>query len=189
MKVPEILLQRGPVMTVILFVFVIGIVISDIYFYLTLSRNGTPPPPPDVVTESVSTSTPIDSAQIDAEKTVPKGFPSEIPIEEGAKLEESYDLNYDGQRQLTIVFPSTKTVKENYALYEDFLLTKGWNISNKYTGKGVSALYGTKGDIDLSHDINITIIESVVGTSTKSQVSVSVLEIQPIIEEYVNENI
>src|SRR3989344_716995 len=99
---------------------------------------------------------------------VPADFPADIPIEDGTQAEQSYSLNYAGQKQLTIVFASVKTVKENYALYADFLAKQGWNVSNKYESPKLSSLYGMKE----SNDINVTIGEQKSDASLKSQVSI-----------------
>ena len=103
---------------------------------------------------------------------IPTDFPTDIPVEQGIAVEQSYSLNYVGQKQLTIVFISSKTVEENYALYADFLKNKNWNISNKYESIKVSSLYGTKE----SNDINVTISDNTSNPSAKSQVSISVLK-------------
>ena len=68
------------------------------------------------VEQPIAEQTPI--AQEEVQKTdfgseLPSDFPTDIPTEEGVEVEQSYSLNYEGQKQLTIVFPSTKTVK-NY---------------------------------------------------------------------------
>lgn len=103
--------------------------------------------------------------------STPTDFPIDIPTEKGAKIEQSYSLNYSGQKQLTIVFPSTKTVKENYTLYADFLKKQKWIVSNKYESEKLSSLYGTKE----SNDINVTLSENTT-VGLKSQVSISVLK-------------
>lgn len=103
---------------------------------------------------------------------IPTDFPTDIPIEKGVKVEQSYSLNYVGQKQLTIVFLSTKTVKENYAIYADFLKKQNWSISNKYESTKISSLYSIKD----SNEINITISNNTSAASTKSQVSISVLK-------------
>lgn len=104
--------------------------------------------------------------------SVPTDFPTDIPIENGAKVEQSYSLNYVGQKQLTIVILSVKTVNENYSLYADFLKLNGWNVSNKYESPKLSSLYGTKEN----NDINVTISENSSASSVKSQVSISILK-------------
>jgi hypothetical protein len=104
--------------------------------------------------------------------SVPTDFPTDIPIEKGAKFQQSYSLNYDSQKQLSIVFLSAKTVKENYSLYSDFLKKQNWNVLNTHDDPAVSSLYGTKEN----NDINVTISNNTSNASTKSQVSVSVLQ-------------
>ncbi|MGB2580443.1 MAG: hypothetical protein WBC83_02005 [Minisyncoccia bacterium] len=127
------------------------------------------------VTQPLAEQTPI--AQEEQQKTdfgseIPTDFPTDILIEEGAEVEQSYSLNYAGQNQLTIVFPSTKTIKENYATYEGFLKNQQWDISNTYKTEKLSSLYGTKG----SNEINVTITSDTSATSIKSQVSISILK-------------
>ncbi len=104
--------------------------------------------------------------------TTPEDFPSNIPIEKDTKVEQSYSLNYAGQKQLTIVFQSNKTVEENYRIYTEFFKKQNWSISNKYENPQVSSLYGVKEN----NDINVTISEIVSDISVKSQVSISVLK-------------
>ena len=104
--------------------------------------------------------------------SAPTDFPTDIPIEKGAQVQQSYSLNYAGQKQLTMVFLSSKTVKENYSLYAGFLKTQGWNVSNTYQNSALSSLYGTKGNTA----INITISENTMSAPAKSQVSISVLK-------------
>lgn len=102
--------------------------------------------------------------------TIAPDFPTNIPIEKGAVVNQSYSLDYAGQKQLTIVFPSTKTIAANYVLYTAFLKTDGWTVSNTYESANLSSLYASKG----TNDINVTISE---GTApAKSQVSISVLK-------------
>lgn len=106
-------------------------------------------------------------------KNIPADFPTDIPIEKGVKVEQSYGLNYAGQKQLTIVFPSDKTVKENYILYFSFLEKQNWTISNKYESSKVASLYGVKE----GNDINVTISESALTDNTsKSNISISILK-------------
>lgn len=123
-----------------------------------------------VVVQKVATTT--EPKKTDFGINMPTDFPTDIPVEKGVKFEQSYRLNYVGQKQLTIVFLSTKTVKENYSLYTDFLKKQNWNIVNKYESAKVSSLYGTKG----SNDINVTISNSTFVPSVKSQVSISILK-------------
>lgn len=129
-------------------------------------RKLSPQPVPPVV------QTPQEPQKTDFRTKLPADFPADIPIEKGVKVEQSYSLNYAGQKQLTFVFQSTKTVKENYILYADFLKKQNWNVLSKYESPKISSLYDTKEN----SDINITISESAVTSSVKSQVSISILK-------------
>jgi hypothetical protein len=103
---------------------------------------------------------------------LPTDFIKEIPIEDGAKVQQSYGLDYETQKQLSIVFLSSKTVKENYVIYSDFFKKQNWNISNKYESDKLSSLYITKEN----NNINVTITENTLNSSVKSQVSISILK-------------
>lgn len=106
----------------------------------------------------------------------PVDFPTNIPVEKGIKFQQSYSLDYPGQKQLTIVFWSVKTAKENYSLYSDFLKKQNWSILNiyqdAYTNPKRTSLYGTKEN----NDINVTINSNSSSIPMKSQVSISILK-------------
>ncbi len=99
-------------------------------------------------------------------------FPTDIPLEAGAQISQSYSVNYAEQKQLTLVFLSTKTIQENYTLYAEFLKQQNWNVSNQYESETLSSLYGTKDQ----YSINITMSADTSASSTQSQVSISVLK-------------
>ena len=106
-------------------------------------------------------------------QAVPPNFPTDIPIEAGAQVEQSYGLNEQtGSEQLTIVFVSGKSVKENYDLYLSFLKDGEWDVLNTHEDPALSALYGTKEQ----YDINVTISEYSSSGIVASQVSISVLK-------------
>ena len=99
-------------------------------------------------------------------------FPTDIPLEAGAQISQSYSLDYTGQRQLTIVFTSTQTVQENYALYADFLKQHDWTLVNQHESETLSFLYATKEQ----NAINVTLSADVSASPDQSQVSISVLK-------------
>lgn len=134
-----------------------------------VSQKGDQVSPSPTDQTATATTTP---QKTDFGTSMPPDFPTDIPIESGVQMEQSYSINSSGQKQLTIVFLSDKTVKENYSLYADFLKKQNWNISNTYESLKVSSLYGTKGN----NDMNVTISENTSTTSIKSQVSISVLK-------------
>ncbi len=126
-------------------------------------------PVTSIITPEASTNP--EPVKTDFENENPTDFPTNIPVEQGVKVNQSYSLDYAGQKQLSIVFPSVKTIKQNYTLYADFLNKDGWVVVNKYESATVSSMYGAKGN----NDINITINEGASVTPAKSQVSISVL--------------
>jgi len=146
-------------------------------YYFQQKNNAVVLAPQEVISNQNIEQTSAESQTREPEKTdfdtsVPTDFPTDIPLENGAKVEQSYGLNYVGQKQLTMVFLSTKTVKENYSLYADFLKKQNRNVLNTYDSLAVSSLYSTKE----TNDINITISENTSSASIKSQVSISVLK-------------
>jgi len=122
--------------------------------------------------EQVMFSQQEEPALTDFGTTTPSDFPADIPLEKGAKIEQSFSFNSETQKQSTIVFLSSKTVKENYAFYTDFFQKQGLTIptTNTYESAGISAFYVTRD----ATDISITV--SQVPTTTLSQVSISVLK-------------
>jgi len=84
---------------------------------------------------------------------VPNSFPSDIPIERGAKILDTYSATpADASRiQVTRVFESSKTVTENVALYKAFLSdsSRGWSIMSEAAGaagSGQRFILAKKGD-------------------------------------------
>ena len=104
-------------------------------------------------------------------QSVPDGFPANIPLMKEPIFFQSYMLDYKDQKQLSVVFASPKSVKENYLFYQDFLKQDRWNVSNQLDTVRLGSLYGSKE----KNDINITISESKTSTM-KSQISISVLK-------------
>lgn len=102
--------------------------------------------------------------------SVPSDFPASIPVEAGAKIEQSYGLDYADKRQFTLTFFSTKTVSENYSVYSDFLRAGPWTVSNSLVDPKLSFLYGIKENGDI---INIVIGDRSIGPSMGSEVTIS----------------
>ena len=148
---------------------IVGIIAIAILVTFVLYKQYGTQAPATVMEQKVATSTEPKKTEFDANE--PVDFPTDIPVEKGIKFEQSYSLDYKGQKQLTIVFLSAKTIKENFTLYSNFLKKQNWNLSKEYEGTEVSSLYGTKE----SNDINVTISGSTTDGS-KSQVSISILK-------------
>src|SRR3990167_221186 len=111
-------------------------------------------------------------AKTDFGNKIPPDFIQEIPIEKKAKIEQSYSFDYSGQKQLTIVFESEKTIEQNRKIYSDFLANNQWSVVNNYFDKKIASLYGLKEN----KEINVTI--SFDELAKKTNVSISILEKQ-----------
>lgn len=75
---------------------------------------------------------------------LPPGFPKVVPIESGVTLSQSYTKEYQNQLQMSVLFPSQKSVSENYLLYKSFLLKDGWTLSQSVDGPKRYYLYAKK---------------------------------------------
>lgn len=103
------------------------------------------------------------------ENSIPLEFSQEVTLPKGISLEQGYVLQYPTQKQITVVFASTKSMQENYLYYSGFLTKENWDMFNNYQGDTVSSLYANKGNVD----INITVSKTI-ATSTKASVSISI---------------
>ena len=102
--------------------------------------------------------------------TASTDLPADLPVENSAGFEQNYHLQYLKAKQGTVVFRSTKTMKENYALYLDYLKTHDWSVVNTYQGDTVSSLYAATS----TKTMNITISTDTTKGAAGSQVSVSI---------------
>lgn len=72
--------------------------------------------------------------------TIP-GWPAEIPMEKDAPILRNYQSAPPGAegRQITRMFRSAKTAKENYKIYDDFFKANGWTeVSQNQSGDAAS---------------------------------------------------
>lgn len=82
---------------------------------------------------------------------IPSGFPSDIPIENEARLEQSYSKDYqEAGKQLTVVFASKKSVAENQNIYTDYLINNQWAIHSNSADEKLVSFYAQKDDMDLN---------------------------------------
>lgn len=151
------------------FIAICGISIS-IFYYLNNKKSAPIKQElTTIATLSTTTTGVFIPKKIEFGTSTPDGFPTNIPIEKGATFSQSYSLDYQVQKQLTIAFPSTKTIKENISLYSDYLTKQNWNISNIYASTTLASLYATKE----GGNLNVTLSNITIGTSTKLLVSIS----------------
>lgn len=153
-------------------VFLVAIFLGGAFWYLYGMYSG-----PDVIQVA-----PVSDQQVEnvskptveeVSQELPSGFPTDIPIEAGAVFNQNYTADAEGQQQMTIVFPSKVSIKDNHVLYAAYLKEKGWTVTNSYESENLSSLYALRED----NEVNVTV--SAVETSTdemQSQVSISVLK-------------
>lgn len=134
---------------------------------------------------SQSPQPPVNYTKRDFQKDIPSTFLDTVPLPDGVSFAQSYELSYasSSAQQATVVFSSSKSVIENYTLYEKFLEENEWWLPayNKRAGVELSSLYANKYDEGkgLTYAINIVVSKADprVGTSTSntsSEVSISI---------------
>jgi hypothetical protein len=166
-KIKAIITTVRPVYVVLVVIFCV--VAFFLYFFISRyfqQNKGT------VVEKSVTATSTLSISPSKKEHlpSLPPSFPSTIPVEKNLTLSQSYELNYEKQKQSTVVFISSKTVAQNYTLYLSTLKQQGWVIAKEYSKPNVSFIYARKdGD-----EINVTVSE---GVSSGSEVSISILKL------------
>lgn len=80
-----------------------------------------------------------------AQDKLPEKFPATLPIEEGAKITQNYNATAnDGRYQATRAFETSKTLAENYTLYNNWLKSNGYTISSTVDEDVYKMVSGTK---------------------------------------------
>lgn len=104
---------------------------------------------------------------------LPQNFPKSLPLYGQEKIQESYEADYAGAaagqaaRQVSVVFFSDKSMKDNYDYYTKWSADNGWQIANKTETETLKFIYLKKG----GEDVNITIMPA--AAKTKAKVSLS----------------
>lgn len=87
------------------------------------------------------------------ENGVVSDFPTEIPIEEGAEISESYSINYvnDDKNLPVVSYMSNLTFQENLDKFGAYMKDNGWTILHEAeANKNVTFYYGKRGEEDLN---------------------------------------
>ncbi len=88
---------------------------------------------------------------------IPVKFPTDIPIEAGAKITQNYNATApDGRFQATRVFETKATLADNLTLYKAYLVKAGYKIQSMIDQPTLKMVYGTKdnGNLQVSIDEN-----------------------------------
>lgn len=111
--------------------------------------------------------------EIEPQKTeygtvAPQDFPQDFLSEVNTPLEQSYVLEYPGQRQSTIVFVSEKSITDIQKIYTDYFVNNQWVIMNNSVDIDSVAFYAKKG----TDEINLVVSRR----DAVTQVSMSVVK-------------
>lgn len=98
----------------------------------------------------------VNKANIDFSK-LPDRFPTDIPIESGAKITQNYNARTpEGKFQATRTFVTEKSLTENIEFYTDFLNKDGWKTNLSVDQVNFKMISGSKEreKINISADEN-----------------------------------
>lgn len=80
----------------------------------------------------------------------PEKFPTDVPIESGARITQNYNASTtDGRFQATKEFQTNKTLAENLTIYRSYLESNGWEIRSTVDQENYKMIFGVKGNADL----------------------------------------
>ncbi len=80
---------------------------------------------------------------VDAEQ-LPKNFPADIPIEEGASVVQNFNVDDKGYQQATRSFETQVSLDKNLALYKKYLTANGYKITVTIDQPTYKMVSGTK---------------------------------------------
>lgn len=90
-----------------------------------------------------------------SQNQMPRGMPSNLPVEAGAKiLENSNSTTSNNALQATRVFESKKTLTDNFAIYEKFLKDNNWTIVTRVNDANNKVLSGRNGQSTLQFSMD-----------------------------------
>lgn len=123
----------------IVIILVLAVLIAAGAFYLlkTTRENN--------VRETALEASLVQKTDVDFSKA-PEKFPSDVPIESGARLTQNYNATTpDGKLQATRSFETTQSLDANLVKYTDFLKSNGWDIQATTNDPTYKMVYGVKG--------------------------------------------
>jgi len=110
-----------------------------------------------------------------AKKDYPKGFPANIPVEEGAEVVYNYNAtnSQDNKTEGTRVYVSKLSLEENLRIYSNYFKGNGWVIIQTVDDKDTKLLVATK----TGQQLNVVISQNTV--TGKIKVTITVIELTP----------
>ena len=113
--------------------------------------------PGQVMTQSKTEKSPelkVAKQDVDAAK-LPDRFPNSLPLEPGAMVLQNYNATAaSGMYQATRTFVTSKTLAENFRVYDDYLKKNDWTIVNSINRDNFKVLSATKGKESLQVTMN-----------------------------------
>lgn len=92
-----------------------------------------------------------------ANDKLPDKLPSDLPIEQGAVLQQNYNAeSRDGRFQATRVYETELTLTQVYNSYQQYLNQNDWEVKSTVNETGYKMLFATKdnGQLQVSIDQN-----------------------------------
>lgn len=131
-------------------IFLIVIVVAFLAFlgfrYYQEQKEILPPvEEPKVVVDNVPT------------EELPQRFPANFPIEKNVPVNANYTAQAEGAFQSTRQFISTKSVAENFKIYNDFLKKDGWTIQAVLDQENIKSIFAQKSE---RYSVTVTINKS-----------------------------
>ncbi len=126
-------------------VLAVLVILLAVVWYFSMKKDEKVEPTPQPVTDTEqkvkATKTEVDSTK------VPENFPTDIPIEPGAKIVDNFNATApDGRVQATRSFESAKSAQENFTFYKNLLTQKGYEIVNTANRDNLQVIFAKKGD-------------------------------------------
>lgn len=129
-------------------ILVLAILIAaGLFFYLKKSQDSR-------FEKKTTQTAKVEKTNVDFSKT-PERFPTNVPIENGARLTQNYNATSPGGNfQATRTFETTKALDFNLNLYTEFLKSDGWTVKATVNNPTYKMVMGTKGEQSLQVSID-----------------------------------
>lgn len=110
----------------LIIIVVVAAIVGALYFNFSKFQEET---------ESVRAPAPVYAAQGE----IVRGFPAELILDEGARVEQSYIIEYaPNLKQYTATYSSAASMTSLFSRYRQFFQTNGWDITNEITDQAAS---------------------------------------------------
>ncbi|RJQ14560.1 hypothetical protein C4553_00600 [Candidatus Parcubacteria bacterium] len=87
---------------------------------------------------------------------VVEGFPTELVLDNEARLNNSYSIKYDEKtKQYSVSFSSNQSAASLLASYKQYFTKEGWLIINETNLQQVKGIYAREVGVDVNVTINV----------------------------------